>query len=107
MNSTDFWGVAFASPHIQEQGSRRGQFGQTTTLEERNSYRLEYRARGKQHHLFTEDNDRAAIEYVAKRMMLLTPLRVTAFVQAGGHRIVRVTGGQTRQIFPHEPRPPH
>ena len=104
MGPVDFWGMAPAAPHTEEQGSRRGHAGQTTLLEERHSYRLEYRVRGKQPHLFTEDDDDTAIEYVAKKMMLLKPLRATAFARAGGLRIVCIQGG--RQIFPHVSRKP-
>ncbi len=106
MGPVDFWGMAPVAPHAEEQGSRRGHTGQTTLLEEQHSYRLEYSVRGKPPHLFTEDDDDAAIEYVAKRMMLLRPLRATAFARAGGKRIVRIQGGL--QIFPHASRkPPH
>ncbi len=107
MGSVDFWGAAFAAPHTQEKGIRRGHSGPATRLEDRPSYELEYRDRRKKPFAFSADNNQDAIKLVAVKMMLLTPLRATAFAQAGGNRIVRLESGRRRQIFPHEPRPPH
>lgn len=108
MGSVDFWGMAQHAPQTDEQGSRGGPSRQSALLGEQHTYRLEYVGHRKAPHLFTEDDDDAAIAYVAGMLMLSLPLSLASFTRAGCTCLLYIKGGRHRQVFPRTPAlPPH